>query len=32
VWTQYIDVQQIIYWQGQCVCDALFFFLFLSVK
>ncbi len=24
VWTQYVDVQHLIYWQGQCVCDALF--------
>jgi hypothetical protein len=23
VWTQYIDVEHLIYWQGQCVCDAL---------
>ncbi len=24
VWTQSVDVQHLIYWQGQCVCDALF--------
>jgi uncharacterized protein YybS (DUF2232 family) len=24
LWTQEIDVQHLIYWQGQCVCDALF--------
>ncbi len=24
VWTQYADVQHLIYWQGQHVCDALF--------
>jgi hypothetical protein len=24
VWTQYVDVQHLAYWQGQCVCDALF--------
>ncbi len=24
VWTQQVDVQHFIYWQGQCVCDALF--------
>jgi hypothetical protein len=25
VWTQLVDVQHhLIYWQGQCVCDALF--------
>jgi hypothetical protein len=23
VWTQLVDVQHLIYWQGQCVCDAL---------
>jgi hypothetical protein len=23
VWTQYIDVEHLIYWQGQRVCDAL---------
>ncbi len=23
VWIQYIDVENLIYWQGQCVCDAL---------
>jgi hypothetical protein len=22
VWTQHVDVPHIIYWQGQCVCDA----------
>jgi hypothetical protein len=25
VWTHLIDVQHLIYWQGQWVCDALFF-------
>ncbi len=24
VWTQLVDVQHLIYWQGQRVCDALF--------
>jgi hypothetical protein len=24
VWTQYVDVQHLMYWQGQRVCDALF--------
>ncbi len=24
VWTQWVDVQHHIYWQGQRVCDALF--------
>jgi hypothetical protein len=24
VWTQYVHVQHLIYWQGQRVCDALF--------
>jgi hypothetical protein len=24
VWTQYVDVQHLIYWHGQRVCDALF--------
>ncbi len=24
MWTQQVDVQHFIYWQGQCVCDALF--------
>ncbi len=24
VWTQYVDVQHLIYWQGQPVCNALF--------
>jgi hypothetical protein len=24
VWTQQVDVQHFIYWQGQRVCDALF--------
>ncbi len=24
VWTQSVDVQHLIYWQGQRVCDALF--------
>jgi hypothetical protein len=24
VWTQQVDVQHFIYWQGQHVCDALF--------
>ncbi len=24
VWTQLVDIQHLIYWQGQCVCDALF--------
>jgi hypothetical protein len=24
VWTQEADVQHLIYWQGQSVCDALF--------
>ncbi len=23
VWTQYVDVQNLIYWHGQRVCDAL---------
>jgi len=23
VWTQEVDVQHLIYWQGQPVCDAL---------
>ncbi len=23
VWTQYIDVEHLIYWRGQRVCDAL---------
>ncbi len=26
VWTQFVDVQHLIYWQGQRVCDALFFY------
>jgi hypothetical protein len=25
-WTQYFDAQHLIYWQGQHVCDALFWF------
>jgi hypothetical protein len=29
VWAQKVDVQHLIYWQGQRVCDALFFFVFL---
>ncbi len=24
MWTQYVDVQHLINWQGQHVCDALF--------
>jgi hypothetical protein len=24
LWTQEVHVQHLIYWQGQCVCDALF--------
>jgi len=24
VWTRYVDVQHLIYWQGQGVCDAFF--------
>jgi len=24
VWTQQVDVQHLIYWQGECVCDAFF--------
>jgi hypothetical protein len=28
--TQYVDVQHLIYWQGQRVCDALFFSTLLS--
>jgi hypothetical protein len=24
VWTQWVHVQHLIYWQGQRVCDALF--------
>ncbi len=24
VWTQLVDAQHLIYWQGHCVCDALF--------
>jgi hypothetical protein len=25
VWTQYVDVQRITYWQGERLCDALFY-------
>jgi hypothetical protein len=25
VWTQYINVNHLIYWQGQHVCDALLY-------
>jgi hypothetical protein len=31
LWTQEVDVQHLIYWQGQRVCDALFCFI-LSVE
>jgi len=30
VWTQWVDVQHIIYWHGQCVCDALFLIKIIS--
>ncbi len=26
VWTQWVDVQHLTYWQGQRVCDAFFSF------
>ncbi len=30
VWTHKVDAQHLIYWQGQCVCDALFCFQVFS--
>ncbi len=30
VWTHKVDAQHLIYWQGHCVCDALFCFQVFS--
>lgn len=32
VWTQQLDVQHLIYWQGQRVCDALFTRVFWGIS
>ncbi len=32
VWTQYVDVQHLMYWQGQLVCDALFYSTNIYIK
>jgi hypothetical protein len=29
VWTQYVDVQHLIYWQGERVCDGLLFLVYI---
>jgi len=32
MWTQYIDVQHLIYWQGHCVCDVFFSLSFICTN